>query len=312
MHIGFRILEQFTRGGTGRALLSTHKDRPGFLPRPTIGRLVLNSDGEAVTYSLEADHSHDGDIFRPTVLMERISEKLEGELAPVSLRWIEENVTGKGPALRAAVDVLVNEGYLERDKGPNGYEITSARRYRESADEGASPVRPGASRCVPEPAVRVLVLVPPYRDEHSGRAEVRPRGASRPSVERASAHRRGRLPRARLRRLQGRAHDRERMAVDRPCPPLRRREGRAGVSEIEHDAIAFVAAFILDEAELAVRIAREHRDEVASFAAAVADVSLIAGAGSMSCVDEVILDWLEALALSQRRQELRDMTGGVS
>ena len=38
VHVGFRLLEPFARGGTGRALLATHKDRPGYLPRPTLGK----------------------------------------------------------------------------------------------------------------------------------------------------------------------------------------------------------------------------------------------------------------------------------
>jgi AAA domain len=152
VHVGFRLLEPFARGATGRTLLATHKDRPGYLPRPTIGRLVLVSDGEAITYALEEVHSHDRDSFRPTVLMERISRKLQREIEPVSQRWIEENVKGQGAALRTALDVLVSDGYLSRDKGPNGYEIASLRPYREldeepqrASEEGASPVRLGAS-----------------------------------------------------------------------------------------------------------------------------------------------------------------------
>ena len=53
VHVGFQLTEAFKRGGTGRSILRTHKDRPGFLPCPTLGRLVLTSDGYAVTYSLE-------------------------------------------------------------------------------------------------------------------------------------------------------------------------------------------------------------------------------------------------------------------
>jgi AAA domain-containing protein len=149
VHVGFRILEQFTRGGTGRTLLSTHKDRPGFLPRPTIGRLVLVSDAEVVSYSLEADRSHDADTFRPTVLMERVSRKLEAEFEPRSQRWIEENVTGKGDALRQALGVLVDEGFIVRDELPKGYRFTSVRPFREADDE--PPEVSGATASPPRP-----------------------------------------------------------------------------------------------------------------------------------------------------------------
>jgi hypothetical protein len=136
VHLGFQLHEAFKRGGTGRALLKTNKDRPGFLPRPTIGKLVLASDGENVTYSLERDRSHDGDRFRPTVLMERVSRRIEPEFEPVPLVWIEENVTGNRDARRTAVDVLVDEGFLDESKGPRGARLfRSVRPYREAEDD---------------------------------------------------------------------------------------------------------------------------------------------------------------------------------
>ena len=45
VHVGFRLLSTLTRGGEGRALLIRRKDRPGYLPYPNIGRLILDSDG---------------------------------------------------------------------------------------------------------------------------------------------------------------------------------------------------------------------------------------------------------------------------
>jgi hypothetical protein len=76
VHIGFKPLESFGRGKTGRTVLTVHKDRPGFLPRPTVGVLELDSDGENVTYSLTQDRSRVTDKFRPTFLMQRVSEYL--------------------------------------------------------------------------------------------------------------------------------------------------------------------------------------------------------------------------------------------
>jgi hypothetical protein len=134
LHIGFRLLEPLRRGGTGRTLLITHKDRAGFLPRPTIGRLVLTSDGDTIRYELEADHSRDSDKFRPTILMERVSRKLEDHPEPVSQTWIEKNVDGKGAGLRTAVEVLVDEGYLAKQEAPRGWKLTFARPYREADD----------------------------------------------------------------------------------------------------------------------------------------------------------------------------------
>jgi hypothetical protein len=148
VHIGARTLEPLTRGGTGRTVLTTHKDRPGFLPRPTLGRLVLASDGEQITYEIEADRSRDGDKFRPTVLMERVSRTLELQDEPVSQRWVEQNVKGSGDGLRSAISCLIDEGYVAKDETKRGWKLTSQRAYRESDDpvlkweeETASPAR---------------------------------------------------------------------------------------------------------------------------------------------------------------------------
>jgi hypothetical protein len=155
VHIGFRTVEAFARGKTGRALLTTLKDRPGYLPRPTIGRLVLDSDAEGlITYRLESDHSHAGDTFRPTVLMERVSLTLEKCSEPVTQTWIEENVKGKGPALRSAVAVLVEDGYVSKTETTRGWRLSSLRAYREShdpvtEDDNATASQPRSHR-VPE------------------------------------------------------------------------------------------------------------------------------------------------------------------
>lgn len=149
VHIGFQLLETLKRGATGRTLLTTHKDRPGYLPRPTIGRLVFVSDGEHVTYELEQDRSRAGGQFRPTVLMERASRRVEEETEARSQTWIEKNVTGNGPALREAVAILVDEGYFTKTETSTGFKFTSVRPYREAddpvltwEDETASTPRP--------------------------------------------------------------------------------------------------------------------------------------------------------------------------
>jgi hypothetical protein len=65
---------------------------------------VLVSDGVKVTYALEEDRSRKGEKFRPTVYMERVSVKLEGEIEARSKNWVEENVTGKANPIRAALE----------------------------------------------------------------------------------------------------------------------------------------------------------------------------------------------------------------
>lgn len=135
VHIGARQLVPFGIGRTGSSLLTTHKDRPGYLPRPTIAILELASDGENVTHQFLPDHSHDGGTFRPTILMERISQTLETTDEPVSQTWIEANVSGNTKAKRAALQHLTEGGYLNLTAGPRNTRLyTSHNPYREAAD----------------------------------------------------------------------------------------------------------------------------------------------------------------------------------
>lgn len=186
VHLGFQLTEPLKRGGTGRAVLRTHKDRPGYLPRPTVGKLVLVSDGVNVTYELEEDLSRKGDRFRPTVLMERVSIRLENEVEARSKNWIEENVTGKGESIRTAVDVLVDEGFLRLEETPRGYYFTSVQAYRQADDRGDDEAAETSSQPRPNlvPSLRstpsrdLVPSSPPIGDE--GRAEVDKDDLSRP------------------------------------------------------------------------------------------------------------------------------------
>jgi len=140
VHIGFKLLEPLTKGGRGRSLLTVHKDRPGYLQRPTLGRLVIDATDTLYTYQLEPDKSHDAEgAFRPTVLMERVSRKLEEQTEPKSKTWIEENVTGNVDAIRTAIKTLLEDAYAAVQQGPRRATLyTSIRPYREAADTPAA------------------------------------------------------------------------------------------------------------------------------------------------------------------------------
>jgi hypothetical protein len=136
VHVGFRPLGVFARSGSGRTSLATHKDRPGFLPRPVLGVLELSSSGDSVSYSLTADHSRTGDKVRPTFLMERVSEYLSSKEEPVPKSNVETNVSGKGEAVRTAITVLIEEGYVAVSEGKHGAQLLEfVRFYRESDDD---------------------------------------------------------------------------------------------------------------------------------------------------------------------------------
>lgn len=148
VHLGFKLLEPLRQGGVGRSLLSVHKDRPGYLPRPALGRLILDdTDPAALTYRVEPDKSHDEPgRFRPTVLMQKVSTYLELHPGAATGKEIEESVTGNAKALRTAIQTLIEDGYVRAEKGVKNATLhTSLRPYRE-ADEptpfSSSSVRP--------------------------------------------------------------------------------------------------------------------------------------------------------------------------
>lgn len=121
VHIGAHALEALTIGGSGRAVLTTHKDRPAYLPRPTVGVLRLESidhdNGEQIQYTMQADIAHATGKFRPTILMEKISHALHGLEEAVPKSWVRSNVKGDNDAKEKALDALVDGGYVERTAG---------------------------------------------------------------------------------------------------------------------------------------------------------------------------------------------------
>ena len=163
VHLGFRVIgDPLRRGGSGKAILTTHKDRPGFLPRPVVGRLVLDSDGVNVTYVLEEDRSHVGDRFRPTIYMERVSIELERQDEARPKKWIEDNVTGKADSKRSALEVLVDEGFVAVRTRSRGHYFTSLRPFREADDRGDE--EPGETSSLPRPNLVPSLRSTPSRD----------------------------------------------------------------------------------------------------------------------------------------------------
>jgi hypothetical protein len=116
----------FGRSGTSRLYLA--KDRPGQLrrhSRPSKAGLFLF--GEFVMESLEGGvHNHayvrPAEIgeqsmpFRPTLLMQRVSDTLIANPAGLSQNAVETLTTGKASGIRTALELLVNEAYVIKVK----------------------------------------------------------------------------------------------------------------------------------------------------------------------------------------------------
>jgi NrS-1 polymerase HBD domain len=137
VHLGMKAIQPLVRGGVGRAKITVHKDRPGFLTRPSPGLLVVDASGDRCTWSFEEDTSRDDEgEFRPTELMERVSRFLEVRGTPASRNQIEEDVKGKGTYVRTAIDRLVVEGYAAEVEGPRKARLVRLERpFRKAEDE---------------------------------------------------------------------------------------------------------------------------------------------------------------------------------
>ncbi len=133
---GVTVRKPFGVGLTGVAAVSVVKDRPGQVRRHCTGDkhrdfadLTLSSSpsGTTVRWALTKPSE---DRFRPTTYMERVSRAIEVADKPMSLRGVRENVAGRNEHKDLAVQVLLDEKFVERS--PKG--LTSVRPYREMDD----------------------------------------------------------------------------------------------------------------------------------------------------------------------------------
>ena len=112
------IGKPFGRDGAGTTRIDVVKDRHGFIRGMAQGNHVadlhLQSQPDG---SVSADLRAPGD-FRPTFLMQRISELLEAE-HPRALKTTEiyRVVHGKQDAKQRALELLVDEGWVHREFG---------------------------------------------------------------------------------------------------------------------------------------------------------------------------------------------------
>lgn len=124
-------------GLTGRLALTTAKDRQGTHP---LGRKALElefaSSAEGTSVEVVAimpeERDEEGNVKRPTVLMGRVSELLEGNPG-LSATQIETTVSGKASGIRKALGVLVTEGYIDAEALPGrgrGFRYRSLRPFR--------------------------------------------------------------------------------------------------------------------------------------------------------------------------------------
>lgn len=141
------------RGLRGVIVLRVAKDRPGYVRGHSgrqrasdrtqeAARIVVDSTIEdMVTVTVEppnGDTADTGGTFRPTTLMERISEALELRQFPATTNDIidtKSGIGGKAEHKRTALAALVTEGYVVVTDGPNRSRMhATARPYRQADD----------------------------------------------------------------------------------------------------------------------------------------------------------------------------------
>lgn len=133
----------FAPGRHGQASISISKDRPGAVRAFHPSRAgTFHLDGTSGTPQawIEAPEAPpvQGEPFRPTVLMERVSVLLEQVGTPLTGNTIVSEVTGKTKHVRLAIRQLIDEGFIAAEEGPKQSVLhRSVRPFREADDRMA-------------------------------------------------------------------------------------------------------------------------------------------------------------------------------
>jgi AAA domain len=139
------------RGLRGVIVLRVAKDRPGYVRGHSgrqrasdrtqeAARIIVDSTLEGVVTVTVEPPSDSADAssstFRPTTLMERISEALEvSTRGPLSFRQLDDVVHGKADAKRDAIRVLVAEDHVTVTPGARGANLHDlVKPYRQADD----------------------------------------------------------------------------------------------------------------------------------------------------------------------------------
>lgn len=133
------LVKPFGHGLHGMSKIIISKDRIGRIrehsPGNVAGMLRLESqlDGSVLARIEPPERerrAEDSSIFRPTVLMERISETV-AQNPGLSGRAVVEMTRGKLTQKRTALELLLAEGFVTAKRDGNSYRHFSARPYRQ-------------------------------------------------------------------------------------------------------------------------------------------------------------------------------------
>jgi hypothetical protein len=127
VHLSFAAIKPFHRGGDGLVLNTVAKDRFGYLPRPNACDLELHShpDTHEITWEFKAAAAETAGSWRPTILMDRVTDHLRQQTEPVSRKAITDAVPGNRQYLLQAIDFLILEGTANERKGSRGAKLVA-------------------------------------------------------------------------------------------------------------------------------------------------------------------------------------------
>ena len=124
----------FSREQAGMVKLTCGKDRAGTYRRgQVVAEVTVTPNPEADTIDLDvaAPEAGDGDTFRPTHLMQRVSRHVEEAGLPLTRNAVLKEVAGNTTALGKALAVLVEEGYIARTQAGQAHHHGHVKPYRE-------------------------------------------------------------------------------------------------------------------------------------------------------------------------------------
>jgi AAA domain-containing protein len=150
------------QGLRGEVVLRIAKDRPGAMRSrcgsfrksdrtQEVARIIVDSTVDPPRMIIGAPGARLGEdcdgpkVFRPTNLMQRVSEAIEQQPGKFTKNKAVTMAGGKKQHTLVAFDILDREGYLKSERGQSGYTVfSSVKPYRETDDEQSDRyVKPG-------------------------------------------------------------------------------------------------------------------------------------------------------------------------
>ena len=125
----------FAKDRPGELKLICVKDRAGNFKAGEVAAIArVDGSDTSILIELTAPETAIGP-FRPTQLMQRISEFLEGQPEPLGRNQILAQVAGQKQALGVALGILAAEGYLVVDKSCTKHAYKFVREYVRAVDD---------------------------------------------------------------------------------------------------------------------------------------------------------------------------------